>query len=94
MLYEVTMPKLGMTMEEGEIVEWHVKEGDYVREGDLVLTILTEKATVDIESPISGRVVEIRAQPGQVVPIGEVIAVVDLDAAPPDTLAEEGDENG
>lgn len=81
-LYEVTMPKLGMTMEEGEIVEWHVQEGDYVREGDLVLTILTEKANVDIESPISGRVVEIRAQAGQVVPIGEIIAVVDLDASP------------
>ncbi|MBL7063398.1 MAG: hypothetical protein ISS49_04215 [Anaerolineae bacterium] len=84
MLYEVTMPKLGMTMEEGEIVEWHVQEGDYVREGDLVLTILTEKATVEIESPMSGRVVEIRVEAGEVVPIGEVVAVVDLDAPPPE----------
>jgi pyruvate/2-oxoglutarate dehydrogenase complex dihydrolipoamide acyltransferase (E2) component len=81
-MYEVTMPKMGMAMEDGEIVEWHIEEGTYINEGDLVLTILTEKASVDIESPISGLLVEIRAQAGQVVPIGEIIAIVDLDAEP------------
>jgi len=75
-MYEVTMPKMGMAMEDGEIVT-------YVKEGDIVLSIMTEKATVEIESPISGLLVEIRAKQGDVVPIGEVIAVVDLDAEPP-----------
>jgi pyruvate/2-oxoglutarate dehydrogenase complex dihydrolipoamide acyltransferase (E2) component len=82
-MYEVTMPKMGMAMEDGEIVEWFIDEGTYVKEGDIVLSIMTEKATVEIESPISGLLVEIRAKKGDVVPIGEVIAVVDLDAEPP-----------
>jgi pyruvate/2-oxoglutarate dehydrogenase complex dihydrolipoamide acyltransferase (E2) component len=79
-MYEVTMPKMGMAMEDGEIVEWFVDEGAYVNEGDIVLSIMTEKATVEVESPISGLLVEIRAKNGDIVPIGEVIAVVDLDA--------------
>jgi len=82
-MYEVTMPKMGMAMEDGEIVEWFVKEGVYVNEGDIVLSIMTEKATVEIESPISGLLVEIRAEDGAIVPIGEVIAMVDLEAEPP-----------
>lgn len=82
-MYEVTMPKMGMAMEDGEIVEWFVDEGAYVNEGDIVLSIMTEKATVEVESPISGLLVEIRAINGDIVPIGEVIAVVDLDAEPP-----------
>lgn len=81
-MYEVTMPKMGMAMEDGEIVEWFVDEGVYVNEGDIVLSIMTEKATVEIESPISGLLVEISAKNGDIVPIGEVIAVVDLDAEP------------
>ena len=82
-MYEVTMPKMGMAMEDGEIVEWFVEEGAYVNEGDIVLSIMTEKATVEVESPISGLLVEIKAKNGEIVPIGEVIAVVDLDAEPP-----------
>jgi pyruvate/2-oxoglutarate dehydrogenase complex dihydrolipoamide acyltransferase (E2) component len=82
-MYEVTMPKMGMAMEDGEIVEWFVEEGTYVNEGDIVLSIMTEKATVEVDSPISGLLVEIRAKNGDIVPIGEVIAVVDLDAEPP-----------
>ena len=79
-MYEVTMPKMGMAMEDGEIVEWLVEEGTYINEGDMVLTIMTEKATVEIESPISGLLVEIRANAGDIVPIGEIIALVDLEA--------------
>jgi pyruvate/2-oxoglutarate dehydrogenase complex dihydrolipoamide acyltransferase (E2) component len=81
-MYEVTMPKMGMAMEDGEIVEWHVEEGAYINEGDFVLTILTEKATVEIESPITGLLVEIRSKAGEIVPIGGIIAIIDLDAEP------------
>ena len=84
MLYEVMMPKLGMAMEEGEIIEWHVKEGDHIEEGDVTLTIMTDKASVDIESPISGRLAEICAEAGEIVPIGEIIAKVELDGPPPE----------
>jgi len=81
-MYEVIMPKLGMAMEEGEIVEWHVEAGDFIEEGDIVLTIMTEKASVEIESPITGRLMEIHKGANEVVPVGEVIALVDLDATP------------
>ena len=82
-MYEVTMPKMGMAMEDGEIVEWFVEEGTYINEGDMVFTIMTEKATIEIDSPISGLLVEIRAKAGDIVPIGEVIALVNLEAEPP-----------
>jgi pyruvate/2-oxoglutarate dehydrogenase complex dihydrolipoamide acyltransferase (E2) component len=81
-MYEVTMPKMGMAMEDGEIVDWHIEEGTYIHEGDLVLTIMTDKATVEIESPINGLLLEIRAHAGEIIPIGEIIAIVDLDAKP------------
>ncbi|MBC8506997.1 MAG: hypothetical protein H8D34_19210 [Chloroflexi bacterium] len=81
-MYEVTMPKLGMAMEEGEIVEWHVEEGDYIEEGDIVITIMTDKASVEIESPITGLLKDIQKGANEVVPVGEVIALVDLDATP------------
>jgi pyruvate/2-oxoglutarate dehydrogenase complex dihydrolipoamide acyltransferase (E2) component len=74
---EVTMPKLGAEMEEGEIVEWHVREGDTFQEGDIVLTIMTDKATIEIGAPLSGRIVEICAEVGDIIPVGEVIAVVE-----------------
>ena len=81
-MYEVPMPKLGVAMEEGEIVEWFVQEGTYIEEGDVVLVIMTDKAAVEIESPISGQLVEIRAKTGDIVPVGETIALVDLEAEP------------
>ena len=81
-MYEVTMPKMGMAMEDGEIVKWYVEEGTYIKEGDMVLTIMTDKASVDIDSPISGLLVDICAKAGDVVPIGEIIALVDLEAKP------------
>jgi pyruvate dehydrogenase E2 component (dihydrolipoamide acetyltransferase) len=68
------MPKLGMTMQEARIVEWHAGDGDWVEKGDVLFTIETEKTALDIEAPASG-VLEI------LVPAGETVGVLETVAA-------------
>ncbi len=78
MRYEILMPKLGWAMEEGEMVEWLVQEGDSIKEGQPVFVLLTEKATVEVESTVTGKLLEIVAQDGDTIQVGEVIAVVEI----------------
>ena len=73
----VYMPKYGMTMTEGVIVEWHVQEGDHVNAGDPLLTVETEKVDTDIEAPVSGTLVEVRYAVNAEVPVGEIIAYIE-----------------
>lgn len=73
----VYMPKFGMTMMEGLIVEWRYQEGDAVTEGDVLLVVETEKVNTDIEAPVSGRLVDIQYQVDDEVPVGEIIAYID-----------------
>ncbi len=73
---EVKMPKLGLTMETGRIVEWKKKEGDKVEEGETLLVVETEKITNEVKSPASGIVAKILASPGDEVPVGQVIAII------------------
>ncbi|HBO70002.1 MAG TPA: branched-chain alpha-keto acid dehydrogenase subunit E2, partial [Deltaproteobacteria bacterium] len=90
MEFELRLPDVGEGIAEGEIVRWLVSEGDRVAEDDLLVEVLTDKANVEIPSPVSGTVSRIVAQPGQVVKVGEVMAVLEVvapsktPAAPPD----------
>ena len=59
---EIKMPRLSDTMDEGKIVEWMVKAGDRVEEGDLLCVIETDKADVEFESFYAGTISEIRVQ--------------------------------
>ena len=76
----ILMPKLGQAMTEGTVQQWHRKDGERVEQGQLLLTIETDKATFDIEAPASG-VVHILVPEGQEVRIGTVIGEIG-DAAP------------
>ena len=76
-LVPVHMPKYGMTMEEGIIVEWLVKEGDRIKQGDGIAIIETEKVATELEAPASGIIVEISADIDQEVPVGNVIAYIE-----------------
>jgi pyruvate/2-oxoglutarate dehydrogenase complex dihydrolipoamide acyltransferase (E2) component len=76
-LETVFMPKYGMTMEAGIIVEWLVKEGDHVEEGDSLAVIETEKVSVELEAPVAGVVVEITVGTDAEIPVGEVIAYIE-----------------
>ena len=76
MIQNVVMPKTGQTMENGTIVSWAVKVGDKVKKGDVIFTIETDKATLDIESLCGGQFKAILADAGEVVPIQQVIALI------------------
>jgi pyruvate dehydrogenase E2 component (dihydrolipoamide acetyltransferase) len=75
-MHEVTMPKLSNTMEVGQIIRWHVKEGDAVREHDVLAEIESDKAVMELESPHEGMLARIVRGEGEEVPVGEVIAYV------------------
>lgn len=76
-LIPIYMPKFGMTMEEGLIVEWLVAEGDTVAEGDGIVLIETEKVSTEVEAPASGVVVELSCEVDDEVPVGEVIGYIE-----------------
>ncbi len=71
---EFRMPALGADMEEGKLVEWLVKPGDYVHRGDMVAVIDTDKADIDVESFEDGVVAELLVEVGTTVPVGGVLA--------------------
>ncbi|MGB9976700.1 dihydrolipoamide acetyltransferase family protein [Thermovenabulum sp.] len=76
MAFEVKMPKLGTTMTEGTIVRWLKKEGERVEKGEPLLEIQTDKVNLEEEAPESGILIKVFYSEGQVVPVGENIAVI------------------
>lgn len=71
---DVVLPKWGMTMQDGVIVEWLVKVGDSVTEGQPLAVIETEKVDTDLESPGAGTVIELLVEAGESADVGSVIA--------------------
>lgn len=83
----IQMPKLSDTMEEGAVASWHKKVGDKVKEGDLLLEIETDKATMEYESPESGVLLKIVVEAGQKCALNAPIAVLgDKDEDPEEAL--------
>ncbi|MCB4943781.1 dihydrolipoyl dehydrogenase [Streptococcus mutans] len=76
MAVEIIMPKLGVDMQEGEIIEWKKQEGDEVKEGDILLEIMSDKTNMEIEAEDSGVLLKIVKGNGQVVPVTEVIGYI------------------
>jgi pyruvate dehydrogenase E2 component (dihydrolipoamide acetyltransferase) len=76
--FELRLPDIGEGVAEGEIVAWLVAEGTPVKEDDLLVEILTDKAAMEMPSPVTGILSRIVAKPGQVVEVGEVLAVIDV----------------
>src|SRR6266576_3578870 len=74
-MQEFKLPDLGEGMQEAEVVEWLVKPGDTLKLDQTMLKVETDKAVVEIPSPIAGRVTEIRVQDGQVAKVGDVLIV-------------------
>ena len=64
----------GHTMEVGRVVEWKVSEGDEIKEGDEILAVETDKAVVDVESPLGGVLLKIVGQTDQEIPVGATLA--------------------
>ncbi len=106
MTVELRLPDVGEGVAEGEIVRWLVAEGAAVKEDDLLVEVLTDKANIEIPSPATGVLARILAAPGQVVRVGETIALIEAAdaaaapppgkdrAAPPGQIAPSGEQPG
>ena len=76
-MFDVELPKWGMTMQDGTIAEWLKKVGDTVEEGEPIAVVETEKVNADLEAPESGVLREILVQEGETVNVGSVLARID-----------------
>ena len=79
--YEFKLPDIGEGIAEAEIVAWHVKVGDTIAEDQQIADMMTDKATVEMESPVGGKVIELAGEVGDQVPIGSVLAVIETEGA-------------
>lgn len=77
MLVEVILPKLGVTMSEGRIVKWLKNEGEYVKQGEPLVEIETDKVTQEVESPVEGHLKEIIGREDMTLEVNSVIALID-----------------
>jgi pyruvate dehydrogenase E2 component (dihydrolipoamide acetyltransferase) len=76
---EVVLPKVDMDMESGVLVDWKVKAGDRVREGDVLFDMETGKATMEVEAPASGVIRDLRAASAAEIAVGTPVAWIDSD---------------
>ncbi|MDY7098051.1 MAG: dihydrolipoamide acetyltransferase family protein [Pseudomonadota bacterium] len=77
--FTFNMPDVGEGVAEAEIVEWHVKVGDSVEEDQHLVDVMTDKATIDIESPVSGTVVEVAGELGDTIAVGSMLLVIEVE---------------
>lgn len=82
--FTFNLPDIGEGIAEAEIVTWHVKVGDRIEEDDKIADVMTDKATVEMESPVSGTVIAVAGEEGDMVAIGSALVVIEV----------EGDEEG
>ncbi len=89
--YEFKLPDIGEGIAEAEIVAWHVKVGDTIAEDQQIADMMTDKATVEMESPVAGKVLELAGEVGDQIPIGSVLAVIETEGA--DRAAQPADDS-
>jgi 2-oxoisovalerate dehydrogenase E2 component (dihydrolipoyl transacylase) len=77
--YHFRLPDIGEGIAEAEIVAWHVKVGDRIDEDANLADLMTDKATVEMESPVAGVVVALAGEVGDMVPIGSTLAVIEVE---------------
>ncbi len=93
-MFEFNLPDLGEGVAEGEVLTWHVSPGDAVTEDQVLAEVETDKAAVDVPSPVDGVVQELHAEVGEMVQTGEVLITIDEagDAEAADAAAGDTDE--
>ncbi|MEM1051805.1 MAG: dihydrolipoamide acetyltransferase family protein [Pseudomonadota bacterium] len=83
--FTFNMPDVGEGVAEAEIVEWMVKVGETVSEDQHLVDVMTDKATIDIESPVDGTVLEVAGEVGDVVAVGSMLLVIETEGKDADT---------
>ncbi|MEZ5684653.1 MAG: dihydrolipoamide acetyltransferase family protein [Paracoccaceae bacterium] len=79
-LISVKLPDIGEGVTEAELVEWSVQPGDLVQEDDVLACVMTDKASVEIPSAVTGRVVELGGAVGETIAVGGVLLVIEVEA--------------
>ena len=79
MLYEVNLPSLSPTMEEGKIVKWIKKEKDPILSGEVLFEVETDKATMEYESPEDGYIAKIISKEGETANVNQLVAIISDD---------------
>src|SRR5438094_188833 len=77
--FEFKLPDIGEGIAEAEIVAWHVKPGDTIAEDSPLADLMTDKATVEMEAPVSGKVLKLGGEVGENIAIGSVLAVIEVE---------------
>ncbi len=77
--YQYKLPDIGEGIAEAEIVAWHIKVGDFVKEDQQVADMMTDKATVEMEAPVSGTVIALAGEVGDQIPIGSVLVEFEVE---------------
>jgi 2-oxoglutarate dehydrogenase E2 component (dihydrolipoamide succinyltransferase) len=77
--FNIVMPKLGESIQEGTITKWFIKEGDTVEEDDMLFEVATDKVDSEIPSPVDGVVTKVLFPEDSLVPVGEVLAIISMD---------------
>jgi pyruvate dehydrogenase E2 component (dihydrolipoamide acetyltransferase) len=93
MAFEFKLPDIGEGVVEGEIIRWLIQPGDQVEEDQPMVEVITDKATVELPSPVKGRVLECRGAEGDIVAVGATLVVIDTgleEAPPPEALESAG----
>jgi 2-oxoglutarate dehydrogenase E2 component (dihydrolipoamide succinyltransferase) len=86
--FEIVMPKLGESIQEGTITKWFVKEGDTIEEDDMLFEVATDKVDSEIPSPVDGVIKEILHPVDSLVPVGEIVAIVNMESEEEEEIAE------
>lgn len=77
--YVFKLPDVGEGTAEAEIVAWHVKVGDHIHEDQNLVDVMTDKATVEMTSPVSGKVISLHGEPGEMAPVGAPLAELEVE---------------
>lgn len=86
--FTFNMPDVGEGVAEAEVVEWHVKVGDRVEEDQHLVDVMTDKATIDIESPVAGVVTQLAGEVGDTIAIGAMLLVIETEGEVSEAEAE------
>lgn len=86
--FTFNMPDVGEGVAEAEVVEWHVKVGDRVEEDQHLVDVMTDKATIDIESPVTGIVTALAGEVGDTIAIGAMLLVIEVEGEASEEEAE------